>query len=108
MVAVFVGFALGDLAEFNQMGLGLAVAVILDATVVRTILVPVDHGAPGRGELVPAAGGCGSCRTSTSSGRSTRGSSRARRLRSASRCRSREAGGQVVNLSRHLGSVNLS
>jgi RND superfamily putative drug exporter len=40
MVAVFVGFALGDLAEFCQMGLGLAVAVILDATVVRTILVP--------------------------------------------------------------------
>ena len=40
MVAVFVGFALGDLAEFNQMGLGLGVAVILDATVVRTILVP--------------------------------------------------------------------
>ena len=40
MVAVFIGFALGDLAEFCQMGLGLAVAVILDATVVRTILVP--------------------------------------------------------------------
>ena len=40
MVAVFAGFALGDLPEFNQMGLGLAVAVILDATVVRTILVP--------------------------------------------------------------------
>jgi len=40
MVAVFAGFALGDLAEFNQMGLGLAVAVILDATVVRTLLVP--------------------------------------------------------------------
>lgn len=40
MVAVFLGFALGDLAEFNQMGLGLAVAVIVDATIVRTILVP--------------------------------------------------------------------
>lgn len=40
MVAVFAGFALGDLAEFNQMGLGLAVAVILDATVVRTLVVP--------------------------------------------------------------------
>ncbi len=40
MVAVFSGFALGDLAEFNQMGLGLAVAVILDATVVRSLLVP--------------------------------------------------------------------
>ncbi|WP_159451257.1 MMPL family transporter [Demequina sp. NBRC 110054] len=40
MVAVFAGFALGDLAEFAQMGFGLAAAVILDATIVRTILVP--------------------------------------------------------------------
>jgi len=40
MVAVFAGFAIGDLAEFNQMGLGLAVAIILDATVVRSLLVP--------------------------------------------------------------------
>ncbi|WP_062317519.1 MMPL family transporter [Demequina maris] len=40
MVAVFLGFALGDLAEFQQMGFGLAAAVIIDATVVRTILVP--------------------------------------------------------------------
>ena len=40
MVAVFLGFSLGDLAEFKQMGLGLAIAVIVDATVVRTILVP--------------------------------------------------------------------
>ncbi|MES1171165.1 MAG: MMPL family transporter, partial [Actinomycetota bacterium] len=40
MVAVFSGFALGDLAEFNQMGLGLAAAVIIDATIVSTLLVP--------------------------------------------------------------------
>lgn len=40
MVAVFAGFALGDLAEFSQMGFGLAAAVILDATVVRSVLVP--------------------------------------------------------------------
>jgi len=40
MVAVFSGFALGDLAEFSQMGFGLAAAVILDATVVRSMLVP--------------------------------------------------------------------
>ncbi|WP_062305069.1 MMPL family transporter [Demequina subtropica] len=40
MVAVFLGFSLGDLAEFQQMGFGLAAAVIIDATVVRTILVP--------------------------------------------------------------------
>lgn len=40
MVAVFGAFAAGRLAEFQQMGLGLAVAVFLDATIVRTILVP--------------------------------------------------------------------
>ena len=40
MVAVFGGFALGDLAGFQQMGFGLAIAVLMDATIVRSILVP--------------------------------------------------------------------
>jgi RND superfamily putative drug exporter len=40
MVAVFSGFALGDLVMLQQMGFGLAVAVFLDATVVRSVLVP--------------------------------------------------------------------
>jgi RND superfamily putative drug exporter len=40
MVAVFAGVASGDLVMFQQMGFGLAVAVLLDATVVRTLLVP--------------------------------------------------------------------
>ncbi len=40
MVGVFGGFALGDLAPFQQMGFGLAAAVVLDATVVRSVLVP--------------------------------------------------------------------
>jgi putative drug exporter of the RND superfamily len=40
MVAVFGGFALGDMVMFQQMGFGLAVAVFLDATLIRTILVP--------------------------------------------------------------------
>ncbi len=40
MVGVFGGFALGDLANFQQMGFGLAVAVVLDATIVRSVLVP--------------------------------------------------------------------
>ena len=40
MVAVFGGFALGELVMFQQIGVGLAVAVFLDATIVRTILVP--------------------------------------------------------------------
>jgi RND superfamily putative drug exporter len=40
MVAVFGGFAIGDLAMMQQMGFGLGVSVFLDATVVRSILVP--------------------------------------------------------------------
>jgi RND superfamily putative drug exporter len=40
MVAVFGAFAAGRLVDIQQMGFGLAVAVFLDATVVRSILVP--------------------------------------------------------------------
>ena len=40
MVAVFAGFASGKLVMFQQMGFGLGVAVLLDATLVRTLLVP--------------------------------------------------------------------
>src|SRR5439155_23528598 len=39
MAAVFGGIAQGDLVMFQQMGFGLAVAVLLDATVVRSVLV---------------------------------------------------------------------
>jgi RND superfamily putative drug exporter len=42
MVAVFGGFAAGDLVMFQQMGFGLGIAVILDATIVRSILVPAS------------------------------------------------------------------
>jgi putative drug exporter of the RND superfamily len=40
MVAVFAGFAAGRLAALQQMGFGLAVAVLIDATLVRSVLVP--------------------------------------------------------------------
>jgi RND superfamily putative drug exporter len=40
MVAVFSGFAAGRLAALQQMGFGLAVAVLIDATLVRSVLVP--------------------------------------------------------------------
>jgi RND superfamily putative drug exporter len=40
MVAVFGGFAAGDLVMFQQMGFGLAIAVLIDATIVRTLLLP--------------------------------------------------------------------
>jgi RND superfamily putative drug exporter len=40
MVAVFAAFSTGRIAGLQQMGFGLAVAVFLDATIVRSILVP--------------------------------------------------------------------
>jgi RND superfamily putative drug exporter len=42
MVAVFTAFAMGRMGQFQQMGFGLAVAVLLDATIVRSILVPAS------------------------------------------------------------------
>jgi len=42
MVAVFAGFAAGDLVMFQEMGFGAGVAVLLDATIVRSILVPAS------------------------------------------------------------------
>jgi RND superfamily putative drug exporter len=40
MVAVFAGFAAGSLPLLQQVGFGLGVAVLIDATIVRSILVP--------------------------------------------------------------------
>jgi RND superfamily putative drug exporter len=40
MAAVFVSFAAAPVATVSQMGLGLTVAILLDATVVRIVLLP--------------------------------------------------------------------
>jgi RND superfamily putative drug exporter len=40
MVAVFSAFALSDIANIRQLGLGLAVAIAVDATLVRLVLLP--------------------------------------------------------------------
>jgi RND superfamily putative drug exporter len=40
MVAVFSGFALGELVPFQQLGFGMGVALLVDATVIRSVLVP--------------------------------------------------------------------
>jgi uncharacterized membrane protein YdfJ with MMPL/SSD domain len=40
IVAVFSGFARGDLVMFQQMGFGVAVALLLDATVIRSVVLP--------------------------------------------------------------------
>ena len=40
IVAVFIGFAMGDLVMFQQMGFGVAVALLVDATVIRSVILP--------------------------------------------------------------------
>jgi RND superfamily putative drug exporter len=40
IIAVFWGFATGDTIAFQQMGFGVAVALLIDATIVRCVLVP--------------------------------------------------------------------
>ena len=48
MVAVFTGVALGDLAPLQQAGFGLGVAVIIDATIIRSVIVPASMAVLGR------------------------------------------------------------
>jgi RND superfamily putative drug exporter len=40
IVAVFSGFARGDLVMFQQMGFGVAVALLIDATLIRSVVLP--------------------------------------------------------------------
>ncbi|HEX6328877.1 MAG TPA: MMPL family transporter [Jiangellaceae bacterium] len=40
IIAVFAGFARGELVMFQQMGFGVAIALLIDATVIRSILLP--------------------------------------------------------------------
>jgi len=49
IVAVFAGFARGQLVQFEEMGFGVAVALILDASLIRLVVLPstlslLDHG----------------------------------------------------------------
>jgi RND superfamily putative drug exporter len=47
-VIVFLGFAAGELLTIKEVGLGMAIAVVLDATVVRMLLVPATMKLMGR------------------------------------------------------------
>ena len=49
MVAVFGAFAAGETIVNQQVGFGLAVAVLLDATLVRSVLVPASMEVLGKG-----------------------------------------------------------
>jgi RND superfamily putative drug exporter len=48
MIAAFSGFLAGSFVGLQEFGLGLAVAVLLDATVVRAVLVPATMKLLGR------------------------------------------------------------
>jgi RND superfamily putative drug exporter len=40
IIVVFAGFAAGELVSFQQMGFGVAIALLIDATVVRLVVIP--------------------------------------------------------------------
>ena len=48
IVAVFTGFARGDLVQFQQMGFGVAVALLIDATIIRSVILPAAMALLGR------------------------------------------------------------
>ena len=42
IIVVFAGFASGDVAEVQQVGFGVGIALLIDATIVRCVLVPAS------------------------------------------------------------------
>ena len=54
MVSVFAAFALADSITIKSIGVGMAIAVLIDATIVRVLLVPATMRLMGKLELVGA------------------------------------------------------
>ena len=48
MVCVFAAFALADTITIKSIGVGMAIAVLLDATIIRVLLVPATMRLMGR------------------------------------------------------------
>ncbi len=48
IIVVFLGFAMGDMVMFQQMGFGIAIALLLDATVIRSVVLPASMALLGR------------------------------------------------------------
>ena len=44
IIVVFIGFATGKLVAFQQMGFGVAAALLIDATLVRMVVIPAAMG----------------------------------------------------------------
>jgi uncharacterized membrane protein YdfJ with MMPL/SSD domain len=53
IIAVFAGFAAGELVSFQQMGFGVAVALLIDATIVRLVVIPAAMGLLGERNWYP-------------------------------------------------------
>ena len=52
MIAVFLAFVPGDQVFLKLIGVGMATAIFVDATLVRMVLVPASDGTPRRPQLV--------------------------------------------------------
>jgi putative drug exporter of the RND superfamily len=48
IIVVFLGFAMGDMVMFQQMGFGIAIALLLDATLIRSVVLPASMALLGR------------------------------------------------------------
>jgi uncharacterized membrane protein YdfJ with MMPL/SSD domain len=48
IIVVFVGFASGDISEVQQVGFGVAIALLIDATIIRCVVVPASMKLLGR------------------------------------------------------------
>ena len=57
MIAAFSGLLAGSFVGLQEFGIGLSAAILLDATIVRAILVPATMKLLGELELVPARAG---------------------------------------------------
>ena len=67
VIVVFAGFVAGKLLVIKEVGFSLAVAVLIDATIVRLLLVPATMTAARPAQLVGAARSCGGCTTGSAS-----------------------------------------
>ncbi len=54
MVSVFAAFALAEVITIKSIGVGMAIAVFVDATIIRVLLVPATMRLMGQLELVGA------------------------------------------------------
>ena len=67
MVGVFSIFMTLSIVDLKEFGVGLAAAVLIDATIIRGVLLPASMKLLGRLELVPAQAAAAGCRGSRSS-----------------------------------------